>query len=169
MPKRISSFQGCPGLSPGPEAYFLRPGTICHCDLGFWFPLSLKSRRPRVQPGHRWAREVAMSPLGGCWLVGCEVRGAELSQAPPRWGQGLPDHSDLWDQRVRGRGGLVLLLWAQNFLKAGLLLFFAFLWSAGQQKRSDTQPWSRVRIRNTRAIMALSRHSGLWKQDFAYS
>lgn len=72
VPKRISSFQGCPLryllLSPGPEAYFLGPGSICRCDLVFFFLFPFVSPSSRTKGGQVDWRGGCVS-AGGCWMA----------------------------------------------------------------------------------------------------
>lgn len=89
VPKRISSFQGCPLryplLSPGPEAYFLGPGSICRCDLGFFsFSLCLSEQSHQGGTGglERWLC------LSWGLLDGHGERESERLQAGPAGGGG---------------------------------------------------------------------------------
>lgn len=148
MPKRISSFQGCPLHYPlssrGPEAHF-RAGQ--HLPLGPWILLLLFSLSLRVESnestGGRWAREVSVSQLGA---VGCgERRDRSCSRPSLGWGQGVPAHSDLWGTGSEGKRkhGFAAL---GSGLPEGGAPVFCFPLGA----RLYIHPWRRVRGYRTR-------------------
>lgn len=93
----------------------------------FLFLFVSKSRRAESsESNHGTGLQGGCVSAGGCWLVGCGVRGAELLWEGLGWGQGLPAHSDLWGPESEGKRkhGFAAL---GSGLPEGGALFFAFL------------------------------------------